>query len=221
MRGICTQQAKNSRMSESQKKRIYALEDQVRESERRIAELKAELEEERDRVTRQNEHVKDVNDMIEEWKQAFEMIQNDEGYWTFDNWVTEMIEWRQKYWDLLDKWNKFVVIYNARVAPRNIGRPIAASESQRETVVKLSGKGYSLRGIADETGLTLATVRTIISQRSGTDRTTLKHLERIDPERARRKTLEAKSRMIRTLPKKIAALEKAGGELLKELKGLA
>lgn len=207
-------------MSESQKKQIYALEDQVKECERRIAELKNELEEERDRVTRQNEHVKDVNDMIEQWKQAFDMIQNEEGAWTFNDWVLQMDGYREKYFKLVSEWNKFVPLYNARMAPRNIGRPIAASDSQREIVLKLSGKGYSLRGVADETGLTLATVRTIISQRSGTDRTSMKHLERIDPERARRKTLETRSRMIRTLPKKIAALEKAGGELLKEFKGL-
>lgn len=207
-------------MSESQKKQIYALEDQVKECERRIAELKNELEEERDRVTRQNEHVKDVNDMIEQWKQAFDMIQNEEGAWTFNDWVLQMDGYREKYFKLVSEWNKFVPLYNARMAPRNIGRPIAASDSQREIVLKLSGKGYSLRGVADETGLTLATIRTIISQRSGTDRTSMKHLERIDPERARRKTLETRSRMIRTLPKKIAALEKAGGELLKEFKGL-
>ncbi len=45
--------------------------------------------------------------------------------------------------------------------------------------------GKSLREIAEETSLGLRTVRTIIAKGNGTDRTTIKHLERIAPDRAR------------------------------------
>jgi hypothetical protein len=45
----------------------------------------------------------------------------------------------------------------------------------------------SLRDIVEETGLCLQTVRNIIDQKRGSDRTRLKHLERIGPDRAKMK----------------------------------
>ena len=38
-------------------------------------------------------------------------------------------------------WNRFVPDYNAIVAPRNVGRPLAASEAQVATVLKLHKAG--------------------------------------------------------------------------------
>jgi hypothetical protein len=51
-----------------------------------------------------------------------------------------------------------------------------------------------LRGIAEDTSLGLRTVRTVVNQRDGTDRTTIKRLERIDPDRARERRWQAKPR---------------------------
>ena len=48
----------------------------------------------------------------------------------------------------------------------------------------------------------MQTVRTIISQPKRTDRTSIKHLERIDPERARVKMWMSKKRMRDALPKR-------------------
>ena len=53
--------------------------------------------------------------------------------------------------------------------------------------------GKSLREIAEETSLGLRTVRTIIAKGNGTDRTTIKHLERIAPDRARERAWQAKA----------------------------
>jgi hypothetical protein len=53
----------------------------------------------------------------------------------------------------------------ATVRPRNVGRPLAASEAQCATVLKLHKAGTSLRAIAEETSLGLRTVRTIVDGR--------------------------------------------------------
>ena len=55
-----------------------------------------------------------------------------------------------------------------------VGRPLQASEAQCEHVRKLRKVGKSLRWIAEETSLTLSTVRTIVSKADGTDRTSQK-----------------------------------------------
>jgi hypothetical protein len=80
--------------------------------------------------------------------------------------------------------------------------------------------GKSLREIAEETSLGLRTVRTIIAKGNGTDRTTIKHLERIAPDRARERAWQAKAQQRKHLPRKIHELRKAGDALLKEAKGL-
>ena len=49
-------------------------------------------------------------------------------------------------------------------------------------MLKLRNDGRSLRGIAEDLNLSLSTVRTIVDRKNGTDRTTLKHLQRVDPE---------------------------------------
>jgi len=110
--------------------------------------------------------------------------------------------------------------YNAAVFKRNVGRPLAASEAQVQQVRKLHKAGRSLRAIQEETSLGLQTVRTVVDQGAGVDRTTRKHLQRIDPERERQRTWQAKSRSRKALPKQITAWEKTADELRKEAKGL-
>jgi hypothetical protein len=167
-------------------KRICDLEAELRQRDERVAELKAELEEERDLTARLAEQVRDVGDMIETWIQAFDMVQNENGIWVWSTSFVEGDAWFEKYQVLVRKWNKFFGDYNAMVRPRNVGRPLAASEAQRAQVAKLRKAGRSLREIVEETSLGLATVRTIVGQGAGRDRTTIKHLQRIDPDRAAR-----------------------------------
>ena len=201
--------------------RIGELEDAIKQRDRRIADIKAELVEERDLTHRLAEHVKDCNDQIDEWKQAFEMVPNEEGVWIWRESFVNGGEWLEKYVALVRRWNNILAEYNAKCGyGRNVGRPLLASEAQCATVLKLHKAGELLRGIAEETSLGLQTVRTIISQPKRTDRTSTKYLERIDPERARVKTWMAKKRMRDSLPKKIYALQTTGSELLKEAKGL-
>ena len=209
-------------MKKHSNRRISELEDDIKERDRRIAELKDELERERDLAYQLGEHVKDADNMIDLWIQGFGMVLNDKGMW---DWSTDAdfivgFKWFEKYKALLRDWNKFVPDYNALVRPRNVGRPLLASETQCVEVLKLHKAGKSLRGIVEETNLGLQTVRTVIGQRKRTDRTTVKYLSRIDSDRARMKTWMAKKQMRDRLPKQIYELRETGDKLLKEVKGL-
>jgi DNA-binding NarL/FixJ family response regulator len=62
--------------------------------------------------------------------------------------------------------------------PRNIGRPLAASIEQCNTVLRLHEQGCSLRGIADETNLSVRTIRTIVEKQDGADRASVRHRKR-------------------------------------------
>jgi hypothetical protein len=104
--------------------------------------------------------------------------------------------------------------------PRNVGRPLAASEAQRAAVLKLRKAGKSLRVIAEETSLGLRTVCTIVDQGNGTDRTTVKHLARIDPDRKLEASWRARKRVRDSLPKRIGETLERGRALVKEAKGL-
>ena len=80
-------------------------------------------------------------------------------------------QWYLKYKELVKDWNAAVGDLNAKVAPRPVGHPLAASEAQVTEVMKLRKRGASLRDIAEETSLSLSTVRTIIGNENRTTRT--------------------------------------------------
>jgi hypothetical protein len=84
---------------------------------------------------------------------------------------------------------------------------------------KLRKAGVSLRRIADETSLTLATVHTIVGSANGTDRTTISYLSRIDPKRVRMKHRQAKKQTRGALPKRFDELRKTGDQPVKEARG--
>jgi hypothetical protein len=122
---------------------------------------------------------------------------------------------------LVRKWNAAVDDFNSAVRqPRNVGRPLAASDAQCATVLKLRKTGTSLRDIAAETSLGLWTVRTIIDKRAGTDRTSRKYFERITPDRKEVAAWQARKRTRDSLPKRINATLKEGRDLVREARGL-
>ena len=195
--------------------------DELKARDRRIAELRDEVDEGRELLTRMREQVEDCNQMIERWCEAFGLQLTDDGKWTNKPWIEEAIKWGEDYHKLQKNWNRFVGDYNAVVAVRhrNVGRPLAASDAQCNQVRKLRKAGRSLRNIAEETSLGLRTVCTIVAKGDGTDRTTVKHLQRIDPDRAAILHEKSQARAIRALPGTINATLEAGRELLKEAKG--
>ncbi len=163
--------------------------------------------------------LQDVEALIENWKEAFAMTLGDDGVWHLDDFVNTANQHHDCYMALVKDWNKFVPAYNTAVIKRNVGRPLAASDAQVATVRKLRADGLSLRAIAEETSLGLKTVCTIIDKGAGVDRTTIKHLQRIDPVRAAERLWQARRRSREALPKQIVAVEKANADLRREAKG--
>jgi hypothetical protein len=204
----------------SLRERITALEDELKQRDRRIQELKADAVKLEDLIARQSDHIRDCADQIDRWIQAFDMVQDEDGLW---NWSGDFVggeEWFRKYKNILKDWNHFVPEWNAVMRHRNVGRPLAASDAQVEQVLKLHKAGLSLRGIAEETSLGLRTVRTIVERPDWRDRAGRKHLERIRPDVAAERAWLAKSRMRAALPKSIDATRKACDELRREAKSL-
>ena len=105
-------------------------------------------------------------------------------------------------------------------AARNVGRPLAASDAQRDNVLELRKAGKSLRAISEETSLSFNTVRTIVDQPDRRDRTSVKHLERIRRDMGEERTWQSRKRTRHGLPRRINALQRQSAELRKEAKGL-
>lgn len=140
------------------------------------------------------------------------------GSWTWKPFWDERAKLVDDYNELVSRWNAVVPIVNA--STRDIGRPLAASEAQVETVAKLHKVGQSLRTIADETGLGLRTVRTIVGRKNGTDRTTKARRERIETDKIARSRWKTRKRAGDALPRRVTAAIKSGAALVKEAKGL-
>jgi hypothetical protein len=202
------------------RERIAELEDELKQRDRRVKELRADIAKLEDLVTRQDEHIQECADQIDRWIQAFDMVQDEDGLWEWSRDLVEGTEWLDKYCALLKEWNRFVPEYNAAVRPRNVGRPLGASDAQIEQVLRLYKSGASLRSIAEETSLGLRTVRTIIDRPDWRDRASRKHLERIKPDVAGERAWLAKSRVRKALPRQITAARKTCDDLHKEAKGL-
>jgi DNA repair exonuclease SbcCD ATPase subunit len=200
--------------------RVAELEDKLKLAEDRIKDLRRELSEAEELVSDMREQVEDADSLIDSWIEAFDMTQGENGKWTFAPWVDQCIGFRDAYFELRTKWNRHVTLFNNTVVRRNVGRPLAASEAQVATVRKLSKAGKSLRAIMEETSLSFQTVRTIVDQANGVDRTTMKHLERIDPDRKEETLWRAHSRVRKALPKRITETLERGRELVKAAKGL-
>src|SRR5262249_39586586 len=118
-------------------------------------------------------------------------------------------------------WNRNVADFNATmVRRRNVGRPLAATDAQQQSVIRLRTAGKSLRAIAEQTRLGLTTVRTILDQRERRDRSSMKHLERIRQDTVEERTWQSHKRPRRALPDRIDAMRRQGDELRKEAKAL-
>jgi DNA repair exonuclease SbcCD ATPase subunit len=206
---------------EDDQRRIEELEDKLKDREERIAELRDEVDELRDLVTRLREQGEDYHSSIESWCEAFGMEMKEDGLWTWKPFWNEHDALLAKYNALVRDWNAAVPILNHR--QRNVGRPLAASEAQVAEVRRLRKAGRSLRGIVEDTNLGLPTVRTIVGQMDGRDRTSQKHrgrLERIEISREQRAEWKRQRRTGAALPKRVNAFLKDGHALSKEARGL-
>jgi hypothetical protein len=206
--------------------RIHQLEGDLRLRDERIKELREEQTQHHQLMTEMREWVEDKNALIESWIDVFDMQQNDSGAWIFDRRQSDL--WN-KYEEILDaystlirNWNKFVGQYNSTVAPRALGRPLAASPTQCTKVLKLRKAGASLRAIVAETNLSLRTVRTILENDAGKDPVTKRtnELRRKELDRQRAKAFRARNARREAIPQTVTELRKRATALIKAAKGL-
>ena len=190
--------------------RIAKLEDEIKQRDRRIAELRAEIDELGDLVERMEENVEDANTVIERSREWL-----DDPFWDW----TALEDYRAKYNALVRDWNAVVPL----MRQQPVGRPLAASDEQVESGLKLRRQGMSLRAIAEETSLGLNTVRTIVDRSNGTGRT-MRRWRRIEFDREaviEWRRLKRKKETIAALPKQAQHVIEQGQSLLKETKGLS
>jgi transposase len=196
---------------------IADLENEIKHRDRRILELKREVDEAQMLITEMREHVQDCSDQTERFIEAFDMVLGDDGSYRWPTVQSQFNELADKHNTLVAQWNRMVLKYNAVVAPKGVGRPLAASEAQQREVRALHKVGKSLRVIAGMTGLGLGTVRTIVGKAEGTDRTTTRTnaLRKLELNRANMAAYRARKRTRDALPKQITELVNRGRDLMK------
>jgi hypothetical protein len=204
-------------MAKERKRSVGELEDELKLLKRRNEELRKEIDDQRELVTELRDHAGDFVNCLESYRDTFGMVETDSG-WTWEPWWNEHKQLVADYNKLVRLWNQCLPLINKQ--PRNVGRPLAASDAQVVEVHKLRRAARSLRGIAEDTGLGLDTVRTIVDKMSGKDRATKKHrdqLERIDL-RPRMATWKRQHRAGDALPKQVDRVIEQGRELIKQTK---
>ena len=197
-------------------KRIGELQDEIKQRDRRIAELRIEIDEGRDLIRRMGEAVEEASHVTERWAEAFGMEMVAAGGWSWKPFWENYKDVIDKHNSLVREWNKYLHL----IRQQPVGRPLAASEAQCVHVLKLHKAGKSLRWIAEETNLGFATVRTIIGKANRTDRASKSRWARIEPDRQRAITWKRQKRTIDALPKQAQRVVEEGRALLKEAKGL-
>jgi hypothetical protein len=159
-------------------KRIGELEDEIKARDRRIEDLRTEIDEQRDLISRLREHAEDYDQCIERWCETFGMQMTDDGAWTWGPYVEEStkcrieLEWQRKeHNDLVQQHNDLVRKWNMKLlGGQPVGRPLGASPAQIAQVLELRNDGMSLRSIETTTSLSLSTVRTIVDKKHNAGR---------------------------------------------------
>jgi hypothetical protein len=202
-----------------EQKRIGDLEDALKDKERRVEELREERDKQAELIAELREQLEECSAQIDRWIEAFDMVQGDDGAWQWaPGLAADRDKWFSKFVELRSRWNKFVGEYNAAVAPRNMGRPLQASEAQGLKVLQRHHAGESIRSIAENMELSVRTVRTIIDKRNGVDRATLARLQRIAPDKFAEARTRRSIKEIAALPKRTNANLKRNAELIKAAK---
>ena len=194
--------------------KIADLERELQFRDRRINELKNEIDGLRQAVREMEDWVTERDAYLEHFITTFGLELDNDGHYRNGNFIRDHQQLFNEHNDLISRYNKLVRRFNAnivRVQP--VGRPIAASEAQQDRVLKLHKAGKSPRWIADEMGLSRRTVTTVITKSEGTDRTTSRHRLRLGLQPKRKDWRQA---AIMTLPRHATELRKDAKKLLKE-----
>jgi hypothetical protein len=198
--------------------RIADLEREVKLRDKRIAELKADLDEQRALTHAMEEHITESAEELERFMDTFGLVRNENGKWSNGEFIEKHNALIDRLNDLRDRYNKLVRRFNAHIATVNpVGRPIAASDAQQEQIIRHHKVGKSSRWIAEEMTLSRRTVTTIIGKLDGTDRTTNAHRLRLGLEP---KCKDGRPVAMARFPRQATKHLEKGRELLKEAKGL-
>ena len=81
------------------------------------------------------ENIDDSANVIERWKETFDMTMTKSGGWTWEPFWDAHNDLVNRYNDLVRRWNKYVPVINDRTQP--VGRPLASSEEEQDTVLRL------------------------------------------------------------------------------------
>ena len=194
--------------------KIADLERELKFRDRRINELKSEIDGLRQVVRDMEEWVKERDAYLEDFITTFGLDLENDGFYRNGDFIRRHQQLFDDYNALVTRQNKLVRRFNANIASvQPVGRPIAASEAQQDRVLKLHKAGRSSRWIAEETGLSRRTVTTVIEKSDGTDRTTSKRRVRLGLEPKRNDWRQA---AITNLPRRATGLRKEAKKLLKE-----
>lgn len=201
--------------------------EQLRANLRDLRRRLTEAEELGSTIGEVHQRLEDAAETREQWIEEFKMELTEQNTWRFNpdsfaGWDAYE-ELRQRYEALIKEWNEFVPQYNDAVVSRSVrqvGRPLAASESQVARVLALRGQGRSYGWIAEATGLGLKTIRSIVTrpEREKAERQLLKRraLNREDARRYR-----ARKAARERLESRITDEAKDMTRLLKATKGLS
>ena len=83
------------------KRTVGELEDELKARDRRIEELRTEIDELRDLVTRLREQDEDADNLIESWIEAFNMVLNEDGKYSYAPFVDDYEKTVDEYADLV------------------------------------------------------------------------------------------------------------------------
>lgn len=202
-----------------QRTKLAKLKDDLKQRDEKIAELREELRKADELVAQMRERLEDNHALIENWIEVFEMQQGDDGLWLWDPKQTAL--WDQ-YGSIINKWNRFVPRYNATIAPRDLGRPLAASEAQVADVLARRKARASLRAIASATSLSLRTVRSIVDRKRGADPAAKRKRAKLklEHDKLRAAAFRARKKQRDALPKRISEAAAENERLIRTAKGL-
>src|SRR5262249_7877204 len=116
------------------------LEHALAEADRRNGELRAEIDEQRDLISKLREQIEDDDALLEQWVPVFAMPLDEKGdrVWTDDlrDQLADVDRVYDEYAELVRDWNRLVTKWNATglVKPAHRGRPLDASSAQEQQV---------------------------------------------------------------------------------------
>jgi hypothetical protein len=148
--------------------KIVDLERELQFRDRRINELKNEIDGLRQEVREMEDWVTERDAYLEQFITTFGLELDNDGSYRNGDFIQGHQRLADKYNDLVGRHNKLIRRFNANIASvQSVGRPLAASEAQQFQILKLHKAGKSSRWIAEELTVSRRAVTTVIDKGRG------------------------------------------------------